>query len=48
MVLDSSAVAAIFFNEPERDELLSKLELADHVVISAATLVEIGSFSDGR
>ncbi len=41
MVLDSSAIAAIFFNEHERDELLSKLESAGHILISAATLVEI-------
>jgi ribonuclease VapC len=41
MVLDSSAVLAIFFKEPGWEELEEKIMRADLVVIGAPTLFEI-------
>jgi ribonuclease VapC len=41
MVIDSSAIVAIFFNEPEREELLARLEVTERLCLSAATLVEV-------
>jgi ribonuclease VapC len=40
MILDSSAVIAIFFQEPEYNRLLTKLATAEWVGIGAPTLVE--------
>lgn len=40
MILDSSAVVALFLKEPGHEELRHKLVEAGVVVISAATLVE--------
>jgi ribonuclease VapC len=40
MILDSSAVVAIFFQEPEHELLLTKLAAAEWVGIGAPTLVE--------
>ena len=47
LVVDSSALLAIIFNEPEADLFLEAIH--DHEpVISAATYVEIGSVLDPR
>jgi ribonuclease VapC len=40
MVLDTSALLAILFGEPERDHLIALLSDAEDALISAATLVE--------
>jgi ribonuclease VapC len=40
MVIDTSALAAIFFNEPERIEFLGKIEGAVSRSVSASSLVE--------
>lgn len=42
MVIDSSAVIAILFNEPEAAEFLSRMALAKVCRLSAASLVEVG------
>lgn len=42
MVLDTSAVIAILQNEPGSDHLVEKMEKADSLKISAATVVEAG------
>jgi ribonuclease VapC len=40
MILDSSAMVAIFFQEPDYNRLLTKLTTAEWVGIGAPTLVE--------
>ncbi|MFM7220091.1 MAG: type II toxin-antitoxin system VapC family toxin [Nodosilinea sp.] len=40
MVIDTSAIAAILFDEPERSELIDKIEMATTRLISAPTLLE--------
>ncbi len=40
MVVDTSALVAVLFGEPERDELIALLAYAEDPLISAATLVE--------
>jgi ribonuclease VapC len=40
VILDTSAVLAVFFREPERDELLRKIGAAPLVGIGAPTLAE--------
>lgn len=40
MILDSSAIVAIFFKEPGYEALLQKLESADQIGLGAPTLVE--------
>lgn len=40
MILDSSAIVAIALDEPERDDLLRKIDAADVVAVAAPTLVE--------
>jgi ribonuclease VapC len=42
MVIDSSAVIAILFDEPEGEALLSQIAVAEVCRLSAASLVEIG------
>ena len=42
MIVDSSALLAIFFDEPERDEFLGKIGAADVVGVGAPTLAETG------
>ena len=48
MVLDTSALIAILQNEPESEELLSKLEQAKSLRISAATVAEAGIVMHAR
>ena len=40
MVIDTSALLAVLFEEPERDEFIALLADAEDPLISAATLVE--------
>lgn len=42
MILDTSAILAILFDEPEQDEFLHKIGAADQVGVGAPTLVETG------
>ena len=42
MVLDSSAVIAILFDEPEAQAFLSRIAASDACRLSAASLVEVG------
>ncbi len=42
MVIDSSAVIAILFDEPEAESLLSQIAVAEVCRLSSASLVEIG------
>jgi len=48
MILDSSAVVAIFFKEPQYEILLQKLAEAQVVGIGAPTLVECGIVLSAR
>jgi ribonuclease VapC len=41
MILDTSALAAIFFGEPEADRYIQMIYDADHCRISAANFVEL-------
>ena len=40
MILDTSAILAVFFREPERDEFLRKIGAATTVGVGAPTLAE--------
>lgn len=40
MILDTSAILALLFGEPERDEFIAKIGLASQVGVGAPTLVE--------
>ncbi len=42
MVIDSSAVIAILFDEPEAEALLSQIAVAEVCRLSSASLVEVG------
>ena len=48
MVIDTSAIVAIFLSEPERDHFLEQLIQADKRLISAATVVEAGIVLEAR
>lgn len=48
MILDSSAIVAIFFQEPQYEILLQKLAAAQVVGIGAPTLVECGIVLSAR
>lgn len=48
MVIDTSALAAIFFNEAERDVFRDSILRAETRLISAATLVEAGMVIEAR
>lgn len=48
MVIDTSALAAIFFAEPERQKFLSAITAAENRLISAATMLETGIVLEGR
>jgi ribonuclease VapC len=48
MVIDSSALVAIFLNEPERRRFLELLAQADHKLLSAASVVESGIVLETR
>jgi ribonuclease VapC len=48
MVIDTSALAAIFFHEPERDHFRSAILAANRRLISAATMLETGIVLERR
>jgi ribonuclease VapC len=48
MVIDTSALAAIFFYEPEREAFLGAIIAAEKPLISAAAVVETGIVLEGR
>ncbi len=48
MVLDTSALAAVLFDEPERDELIRKIVAAPRRLISSATLLESSIIVESR
>jgi ribonuclease VapC len=48
MVLDTSALAAILFDEPERRQFNEKIEADPRRLLSAATLVEITMVIEAR
>lgn len=48
MVIDTSALAAIFFMEPERDAFLTAITSAETRLISSATVLETGMVVESR
>ena len=48
MVIDTSALAAIFFAEPERQKFLDAITAAGSRLISAASLLETGIVLEAR
>lgn len=48
MVIDTSALAAIFFLEPERESFLEAIATAETRLLSAATVLETGMVLEGR
>ena len=48
IVIDTSALAAIVFNEPEGDVFLKVMRNAGHVLISTATVLESRMVTYGR
>jgi ribonuclease VapC len=48
MVIDSSVIAAILFDEPEREQLAAAIDAAPERLLSAATLVETTMVVEGR
>ena len=48
MVIDTSALAAILFDEPERTDFVSRIASDGRRLISAATLVEAGILVEAR
>jgi ribonuclease VapC len=48
MVIDTSALAAVFFAEPEREKFLHAIAAAGSRLISAATLLEAGIVVEAR
>lgn len=48
MVIDTSALAAVFFGEPERQRFLAAIASASTRLISAATVLEAGMVIEAR
>jgi ribonuclease VapC len=48
MVIDTSALAAIFFHEPERPTFLEAIVGAENRLLSAASVLEAGMVLEGR
>lgn len=48
MVIDTSALAAIFFAEPERQKFLAAITAAENRLVSAATVLETGIVLEAR
>lgn len=48
MVLDTSALVAVLFDEPERKEFVELIEAAQRRLLSAATLVEASIVLEAR
>ena|SRR5580693_2155422 len=48
MVIDTSALAAIFFAEPERQRFLNAITSAENRLLSAASMLETGIVLESR
>jgi ribonuclease VapC len=48
MVIDTSALAAIFFGEPEREKFIEAITAAETRLISAASVLETGIVLESR
>jgi ribonuclease VapC len=48
MVIDTSALAAIFFGEPERQRFLTAITSAENRLLSAASVLETGIVLESR
>lgn len=48
MIVDTSALSAIFFGEPEGDHFIQLIHDADHCSISAANFVELSMVIEGQ
>lgn len=48
MVIDTSAVVAILFDEPDREQLVAKLAAASTRAVSAGSLLECGLVVEAR
>ena len=48
MVIDTSALVAIFFIEPEREYFLEAIATAENRLLSAASVLETGMVLEGR
>ena len=48
MILDTSALVAIAFDEPEREAMVAKINVAETVAVGAPTLVEAGIVLSAR
>jgi ribonuclease VapC len=48
MVIDTSALAAIFFGEPERQKFIDAILAAEQRLVSAATMLETGIVIESR
>jgi len=48
MVLDTSAIVAVLFDEPERDEFIGKIAAAPRRLMSSATLLEAAIVVESR
>jgi ribonuclease VapC len=48
MVIDTSALAAIFFAEPERQRFLNAITSAENRLLSAASVLETGILLESR
>lgn len=48
MIVDSSALVAILWAEPERQVLLEAIQQAPEVAMTAASYLEVGMVVDGR
>jgi ribonuclease VapC len=48
MVIDTSALLAVLFDEPERDEFVHRIAAAPRRLVSAGTLVETSIVAEAR
>lgn len=48
MVIDTSALLAVLFDEPERDAFVHRIAAAPHLLVSAGTLIETSIVVEAR
>ena len=48
MVIDTSALVAVLFDEPERDQIIGRITAASRRLISAGTLIECSIIVESR
>jgi len=48
MVIDTSALVAVLFDEPERDQIIGRITAASRRLISAGTLIESSIIVESR